>query len=840
VLQWYPITRGHEEAGEALFAFELIPSDERNDFHLPERVVVTEDITDKERTVIRVPDDIRPEMERCKIEVMCWGLRDIAKYMFMSVDKPHIEFECGGKSIVTPVLKTFEDNPNFPDNKLSVEMDLPVKIEYLPPLNIRVFDNRVFGRRPLVGAFTIHSLTDFRVKTAEEIEEETEDQSIDPVPTEDQSEHDELALEPEPESELENPSESEVSREDEKPLIGSLSTMASTLKKQVTKVADLLTEDEGELLQDDEIDWWSKFYKSLGFSLMCQKYDGDTLEIYDTALENKFKLDDALKKFTLYRGKQSSGDYRATGIFKGNLRVFPLTMEPPPSPWEHLPGNESQELVVRVYAVRGIELQAQDSNGKSDPYIQIVCGDKKLKDRDNYIPANLNPVFGRAFELTVTLPRDNTLTISVFDYDLIGGDDLIGETKIDLEDRLMSRYRATCGLPQTYHVDGINKWRDALTPKEILDHYCEGEGFAQPEYSDVQPYTLIVSQLNGGKPIILKENEFETKELSEQNAALRLLRAAGLVPEHVETRRLTTPTQPDIEQGKLQMWVDIFPRAVGDAGEVVSIVPRKPKKLELRVIIWNVVEVPFAEENFAGEKMTDIYLKTHIAGLEDEGQQTDVHYRSLNGEGNFNWRKVFPFEYLIAEDKVVVHKKAHFFSLDEEESKLPPLLNISIWDNDLILADTFISSIELDLTHFELPAKTSQKVNTVAEPDKKYVNIFKKRNVNGWIPAFKQPGNELAGKIEIQIEILTEEEALEKPAGTGQDEPNQHPVLPKPKRPATSFLWFTSPWKSFKYIIWTNYKWKILMVLGIIVFIIWLALFIYYLPPAIVQKSVGL
>jgi len=842
ILKWHEIIRGHEHAGEALFAFELIPSDDRADFPLPDKVEVIEDITKKQKYIQRLPHDIRPEMERCKIEIMCWGLRDIAKYMFMSVDKPHIEFECGGKSVVTPVLKTFEDNPNFPDNRLLLELDLPKKIEYLPPLNIRVFDNRVFGRRPLVGAFTIESLIDYRVKTAQELEDEQEDDhGLAQVATNEDDqplEHDDLSLGHE--GELEDPTDVKIENDDSKPLIGSLSTMASTFKNQVSKVKNMLSDDDGEELQDDEIDWWSKFYKSLGQTLMCQKYDGDTLDIYDTVLENKFKLDDALKKFTLFRGKQSAGDYRATGIFKGNLRVFPVTQEaPPPSPWEGLPDNTPVELVVRVYVVRGIELQAQDSNGKSDPYVTIVCGDKKLKDRDNYIPANLNPVFGRAFELTVTLPKDNTMTISVFDYDLIGGDDLIGETKIDLEDRLLSRYRATCGLPQSYLTDGINKWRDALTPKEILEQYCESLGYAQPQYSPVEPFSVIVPQLNDGKPIVVKAKEFETQELSEQNAALRLLRSAGLVPEHIETRRLTTPTQPDIEQGKLQMWVDIFPRTIGDPGEVVNIAPRKPKKLELRFIVWNVVEVPLTEENFAGERMTDIYLKTHIAGLEDEGQQTDVHYRSLNGEGNFNWRKVFPFDYLIAEDKVVVQKKAHFFSLDKEEEKLPPLLNISIWDNDLILADTFISSIELDLTHFEMPAKTSQKVNTVAEPDKKYVNLFKKRRVNGWIPAWKSP-NEMAGKIEIEIEILSKEEAEEKPAGKGQDDPNQHPTLSKPNRPATSFLWITSPWKSMKYIIWANYKWKILLVLGIILFVIWLALFIYYVPPAAVQKTVGL
>lgn len=44
------------------------------------------------------------------------------------------------------------------------------------------------------------------------------------------------------------------------------------------------------------------------------------------------------------------------------------------------------------------------------------------------------------------------LTISVFDRDtcVIGGDDLIGSTIIDLEDRLRSRHRAFAGIADEY------------------------------------------------------------------------------------------------------------------------------------------------------------------------------------------------------------------------------------------------------------------------------------------------------------------------------------------------------------------------------------------------------
>lgn len=32
-------------------------------------------------------------------------------------------------------------------------------------------------------------------------------------------------------------------------------------------------------------------------------------------------------------------------------------------------------------------------------------------------------------------------------------------------------------------------------------------------------------------------------------------------------------------------------------------------------------------------------------------------FRSLTGEGNFNWRFIFPFDYLIAEEKIVISRK---------------------------------------------------------------------------------------------------------------------------------------------------------------------------------------
>lgn len=48
------------------------------------------------------------------------------------------------------------------------------------------------------------------------------------------------------------------------------------------------------------------------------------------------------------------------------------------------------------------------------------------------------------------LPLQKDLKIVVKDWDLLTGDDPIGETIIDLENRYLSKYRATCGIARSY------------------------------------------------------------------------------------------------------------------------------------------------------------------------------------------------------------------------------------------------------------------------------------------------------------------------------------------------------------------------------------------------------
>jgi hypothetical protein len=146
------------------------------------------------------------------------------------------------------------------------------------------------------------------------------------------------------------------------------------------------------------------------------------------------------------------------------------------------------------------------------------------------------------------------------------------------------------------------------------------------------------------------------------------------------------------------MWIDMFPlENLQDSRRLpkaVNITPRKPKKFQLRVIIYNTEEVVLDDINMVtGEKTSDIYIKGFFGNREEDAQKTDTHYRSLNGEGNFNWRFIFDFEYLPNEEKIVYTQK-HTFSLYTTEIKVDPICKRSFFfisNNHIVIisVDTF-------------------------------------------------------------------------------------------------------------------------------------------------------
>ncbi|XP_029977702.1 myoferlin-like isoform X4 [Sphaeramia orbicularis] len=813
-LLWHPIIQKGQRAGEALVAAELILKDKSGETDLP--LVPPK----RAENLYMVPQGIRPVVQLTAVEILAWGLRNMKPFQLASVSSPSLVVECGGQRVESAVIKNMKKSPNFPTSVLFIKVLLPKDEMYTPPIVLKVIDHRPFGRKPVVGQCTITSLEEFRcdpyVITAE----------------------------------------------------GAMSSKMALMAATPSKHLSINMEETRPLLEaqhvekeKETVDWWSKFYASTGDQEKCGPYlkkGYDTLKVYDSDLESvpEFKgLTDFCDTFKLLRGKNESGDDDPTvvGEFKGSFKVYPLSDDPgvaaPPRQFRELPESGPQECLVRIYVVRAIDLQPKDNNGRCDPYIKISLGKKSIDDQDHYLPNTTSPVFGRMFEMTCFLPQDKDLKISVYDYDLLSRDEKVGETVIDLENRFLSRYNSYCGLPQTYCITGINQWRDQLKPSQILDNLARLKGLSRPRTEDNG-----TSLTFNGKEYTLAEFE-GTKEIHQhlgpprERLCLHVLRTQGLVPEHVETRTLYSTFQPNLSQGRLQMWVDVFPKSIGIPGPPFDITPRKPKKYFLRAVIWNTTDVTLDETSITGEHMSDIYVKGWMPGMEEDKQKTDVHYRSLDGDGNFNWRFVFEFEYLPAEQLCLVSKKEHFWSLDKTEFRIPPKLIIQIWDNDKFSLDDYLGMVELDLRNLVPPAKTPEKCSLkmiddveMGTPHKmeQAKSLFAQQSVNGWWPCFiEQEGNRaLGGKVEMTLEIVSEADVDERPAGKGRDEPNMNPKLDPPKRPETSFFWFTNPCKTMKFIVWRRFKWLFLGLLILLIVVLFVAILLYSLPNYISMKIV--
>lgn len=114
------------------------------------------------------------------------------------------------------------------------------------------------------------------------------------------------------------------------------------------------------------------------------------------------------------------------------------------------------KMVVRIYMIEGFDLASRDMGGFSDPYLILKLGKKKFNDRKNYIMDEPNPKFCKHFDFETTFPGCPMLFIDAMDYDELFGDDLIGSTSVDLEDRyFLPEWRALLDKPveyrQVYH-----------------------------------------------------------------------------------------------------------------------------------------------------------------------------------------------------------------------------------------------------------------------------------------------------------------------------------------------------------------------------------------------------
>ncbi|KAM9062593.1 otoferlin isoform 6-T6 [Sarcophilus harrisii] len=905
-LEYYQIYRGNATAGDLLAAFELLQIGPAGKADLPP---INGPMDTDRGPIMPVPLGIRPVLSKYRIEVLFWGLRDLKRVNLAQVDRPRVDIECAGRGVQSSLIHNYKKNPNFNTLVKWFEVDLPENELLHPPLNIRVVDCRAFGRYTLVGSHAVSSLRRFIYRppdrsspswnTSGEIVVNMEpeapvkkletmvklDASSDAVVKVDVTEEEKDKKKKKKKGTAEEPEEEEP---DESMLdwwskyFASIDTMKEQLKLQEATAVDAEDKEETDSaegpkghMKGKEKTKAAKEEKKKKVQNQAQgqvsevpekkKPKIDELKVYPKELESDFdNFEDWLHTFNLLRGKigddedSSTEEERIVGRFKGSLCVYKVPLpedisreagyDPTYGMFQGIPSNDPINVLVRVYVVRATDLHPADINGKADPYIAIRLGKTDIRDKENYISKQLNPVFGKSFDIEASFPMESMLTVAVYDWDLVGTDDLIGETKIDLENRYYSKHRATCGIAQTYSIHGYNIWRDPMKPTQILSQLCKEGKVDGPHFGPPGRVKVANRVFTGPSEI---EDENGQRKTTDEHVALAALRhwediprvGCPLVPEHVETRPLLNPDKPGIEQGRLELWVDMFPMDMPAPGTPLDISPRKPKKYELRVIVWNTDEVVLEDDDFfTGEKSSDIFVRGWLKGQQEDKQDTDVHYHSLTGEGNFNWRYLFPFDYLAAEEKIVISKKESMFSWDETEYKIPARLTLQIWDADHFSADDFLGAIELDLNRFPRGAKTAKQCSmemATGEMEVPLVSIFKQKRVKGWWPLLARNENdefELTGKVEAELHLLTAEEAEKNPVGLARNEPDP---LEKPNRPDTSFIWFLNPLKSARYFLWHTYRWFLLKILLLLLLLLLIGLFLYSVPGYLVKKIIG-
>ena len=308
--------------------------------------------------------------------------------------------------------------------------------------------------------------------------------------------------------------------------------------------------------------------------------------------------------------------------------------------------------------------------------------------------------------------------------------------------------RPSGALPQpflkVYNAPGrVRTTRDTATPPSV-----DPEFYASFEVSALLPgesrlhievwdYQLLQENLLGATVVDLEDRLF--------SPSWQKLQTDELLPR--EVRPLRNPGN-DNSQGFLTVKVEILDRKWALANPMLPVEPPTYDMFELRVIVWDAVDVKAKDESFFGGGGTsDVFVSCQVIGGQPYQQQrTDTHHRSP-GDAEFNWRMTWPL------------------ALPEKD----PRLFLLLWDADILSADDAIGEAQLTLA-------------PLCERALRHGGAHRMENV---LVSTTHPNfTGTQGTVRLTLELLPRGEALQKPAGLGRAAPNQHPFLPEPVRPS--------------------------------------------------------
>jgi len=534
--QWYSLMKEEEgdTEGEILCCFQLIKK------RAPEM------------TMPPVPD-ISPELMDAWIEVVVIGCRDLSPYKMLSMQFPKVEFSVdspdGAKKQATDNSKRpCGSNPNFLE-RIILPCKMPIDAIFAPPMTVRLYDYRLAGMfKPICGVtkvdlstklpwsdsyvdpFKANKQNDARSKaggivmkkgvedrvqrraSGTVVQSRSVEQTVDSVPRID-IEESLSPVSPLLPAEMKSAIEEKLTVEDTGAgVFGALKHVkppsAGVANKKVGGVTlnDGVAEDEKK--EDEGTGWLvGKSEEELKEILeSMEEEEGDTARYMVGREKLPSELEDKLvttpfETFKLYRGQKESR--LQVGVVKGLIRVVREEKELEVKDGQNHGGVDIKQLLkpsmytVRLYVLRGLSFTPMDIGmfgrpGKSDPYLKVNVGDDKFNDRKNYISDATDVDFYKCIELHTELPGASLLEIECMDYDAFGfGDDMIGKTVIDLEDRWFDEKWRNLGKENQVDEEGKMRW--ATKPLERRSLYVPTSHSPQGNlecYVDIMPNAI--------------------------------------------------------------------------------------------------------------------------------------------------------------------------------------------------------------------------------------------------------------------------------------------------------------------------------------------------------------
>lgn len=118
---------------------------------------------------------------------------------------------------------------------------------------------------------------------------------------------------------------------------------------------------------------------------------------------------DQIGSYKIYCGKRTGDEILdeqdVVAVFKGRVKLYkwspqehfitPYGGKLETGLFQHMPDNEQENFLARIYVIRALNIRPLDWNGNSDSYIGVSIGGTKIYDKKNMVINQINPVFGR-------------------------------------------------------------------------------------------------------------------------------------------------------------------------------------------------------------------------------------------------------------------------------------------------------------------------------------------------------------------------------------------------------------------------------------------------------------